>query len=85
MGMTADEYRNIVINRDDEKLSQITDSVEYKEFYFLLKVRLNKFNDSTKKKFTANKVERFSKKSDVNRMMADIKMRLNIIRNNKGI
>ena len=82
MGMTADEYRNVLINRDDERLGQISDNVEYKEFYFLLKVRLNKFNDSTKKKFTANKVERFVKKNDVNRMLTDIKLRLNKIRNN---
>ena len=31
-----DDYRNILVNRDDEKLNQISDSVEYKEYYFLL-------------------------------------------------
>lgn len=76
MNMTADDYRNILISRDDEKLDQITDSIEYKEFYFLLKVRLNRFNDSTKKKFTANKIERVIKKNDTLRLIGDIKAKL---------
>ena len=78
MNMTADDYRNVLINRDDEKLNQISESVEYKEFYFLLKVRLNKFNDTTKKKFTANKIEKISKKEDTLRLVNDIKMKLKI-------
>lgn len=78
MNMNADDYRNILINRDEEKLSQISEGVEYKEFYFLLKVRLNKFNDTTKKKFTANKIEAINKKEDTGRMVTDIKNKLNI-------
>ena len=78
MNMSADEYRNILVNRDDEKLNQISESVEYKEFYFLLKVRLNKFNDTTKKKFTANKIERINKKDDTGRLLTDIKNKLKI-------
>ena len=76
MNMSADDYRNILINRDDEKLNQISENIEYKEFYFLLKVRLNKFNDSTKKKFTANKIERINRKEDTERMVGDIKIKL---------
>ena len=78
MNMSADDYRNILINRDDEKLNQISESVEYKEFYFLLKVRLNKFNETTKKKFTANKIEKINKKEDTGRLVNDIKMKLKI-------
>ena len=78
MNMSADDYRNILINRDDEKLNQISESVEYKEFYFLLKVRLNKFNDTTKKKFTATKIEKINKKEETGRLVGDIKMKLKI-------
>jgi len=78
MNMNADEYRNILVNRDDEKLNQISDSIEYKEFYFLLKVRLNKYNDTTKKKFTANKIERINKKEDIGRLVNDIKRKFKI-------
>ena len=78
MNMSADDYRNILINRDEEKLSQISEGVEYKEFYFLLKVRLNKFNDSTKKKFTANNIEKINKKEDTSRLVNDIKNKLKI-------
>ena len=78
MNMTADDYRNILVNRDDEKLNQISDSVEYKEYYFLLKVRLNKFNDTTKKKFTANKIEKINKKEETGRLVNDIKIKLKI-------
>ena len=78
MDMSADDYRNILINRDDEKLNQISDSVEYKEYYFLLKVRLNKVNDTTKKKFTANKIEKINKKEETGRLVNDIKIKLKI-------
>ena len=78
MNMSADDYRNILVNRDDEKLNQINESVEYKEFYFLLKVRLNKFNDTTKKKITANKIERINKKDDIGRLLNDIKKNFKI-------
>jgi len=78
MNMNADDYRNILINRDDEKLNQISENVEYKQFYFLLKVRLNKYNDNTKKKFTANKIEKINKKEDTQRMIGDIKIKLKI-------
>ena len=78
MNINADDYRNILVNRDEEKLGQISEGVEYKEFYFLLKVRLNKYKKKKKKKFTATKIERINKKEDTNRLVNDIKMRLKI-------
>lgn len=78
MNMNADDYRNILVNRDEEKLNQISENIEYKEYYFLLKVRLNKFNESVKKKFTANKIEIVNKKEDTGRLINDIKSKLNI-------
>ena len=75
MNISADDYRNILVNRDEEKLSQISEGVEYKEFYFLLKVKLNKYNDKTKKKFTATKIEKINKKENIGRLINDIKMK----------
>ena len=75
MNINADDYRNILVNRDEEKLGQISEGVEYKEFYFLLKVRLNKYNDTTKKKFTATKIEKVNKKENTIKLVNDIKMR----------
>ena len=75
MNISADDYRNILVNRDEEKLSQISEGVEYKEFYFLLKVKLNKYNDTTKKKFTATKIEKINKKENIGRLINDIKMK----------
>ena len=78
MNISADDYRNILVNRDEEKLGQISEGVEYKEFYFLLKVRLNKYNDTTKKKFTATKIEKINKKENTTKLINDIKMKLGI-------
>ena len=75
MNISADDYRNILVNRDEEKLSQISEGVEYKEFYFLLKVKLNKYNDTTKKKFTATKIEKINKKENIGRLINDIKLK----------
>ena len=76
MNVTADDYRNIFINRDEQKLNQISENIEYKEFYFLLKVRLNRYNENTKKKFTANKIERIIKKADIERLVNEIKAKM---------
>ena len=62
MNISADDYRNILVNRDEEKLSQISEGVEYKEFYFLLKVKLNKYNDTTKKNLLRQKLKKLIKK-----------------------
>ena len=78
MNINADDYRNILVNRDEEKLGQISEGVEYKEFYFLLKVRLNKYNDTTKKKFTATKIEKINKKENTIRLINDIKIKFGI-------
>ena len=78
MNINADDYRNILVNRDEEKLGQISEGVEYKEFYFLLKVRLNKYNDTTKKKFTATKIDKINKKENTGRLINDIKMKFGI-------
>ena len=75
MNISADDYRNILVNRDEEKLSQISEGVEYKEFYFLLKVKLNKYNNKKKKKFTATKIEKINKKENIGRLINDIKMK----------
>ena len=76
MNFTPDDYRNILINRDEPKLSQISENIEYQEFYFLLKVRLNRFNENTKKKFTANKIEKIIKRNDIERLVNEIKSKI---------
>ena len=79
MNINADNYRNILVNRDEEKLRQISEGVEYKEFYFLLRVRFYKYNDDiTKKKFTATKIEKINKKENTGRLINDIKMKFGI-------
>ena len=78
MNMSADDYRNILINKDNEKLNQIIENVEYKEFYFLLKIWLNKFNNTINKEFTVIKIKKINKKEEIGRLVGDIKKKLKI-------
>ena len=79
MAMNAKEYRNLYIKKDIIKMHQINESLEYQQFYFLLKINFKKFNNVNKVNLKAVKIEKFNKKEDTERLLNDIKFKLNIL------
>lgn len=55
--MKPDEYKDILFRNDSEKLREISESIEFKEFYFWVKPKMQIYNNSTKKKIYGYKIE----------------------------
>ena len=74
--MNAEEYRQLLIDRDDQKINELTGNIQYKEFIFLLKVKSQEYNDVVKKKFTASKIEEVDNKEESIRLLNEFKEKL---------
>ena len=71
--MNAGEYRKLLIDRNDDKINEITGNIQYKEFYFLLKVKNQEYNDVIKRKFTATKIEELDCLKESMRLLEEFK------------
>ncbi|MCQ2820921.1 MAG: hypothetical protein MJ252_26990 [archaeon] len=59
--MPAEEYKEYVLGRDQEKLREISEDIEYKEFIFWVKAKNQTYGGNTKKRINASKVEPIKK------------------------
>jgi len=76
--MSAKEYKELIKEKDKEqdKLNKISHEIELKQFYILVKVKINNFNNQTKKKFSAVKIENVEKDAEINRLSLEISSQL---------
>ena len=71
--MNAGEYRKLLIDRNDDKINELTGNIQYKEFYFILKVKNQEYNDVIKRKFTATKIEELDCLKESMRLLEEFK------------
>lgn len=74
--MSAGDYRALLINRDEDKLRAISGRIENNDFYFLVKPKVQKFNNIPKKKFSVNKIENVEQGKEAYRLLEQIKEKL---------
>ena len=74
--MSAGDYRALLINRDEDKLRAISGRIENNDFYFLVKTKVQKFNNIPKKKFSVNKIENVEQGKEAYRLLEQIKEKL---------
>ena len=74
--MSAGDYRALLINRDEDKLRAISGRIENNDFYFLVKPKVQKFNNIPKKKFSVNKIENVEPGKEAYRLLEQIKEKL---------
>lgn len=55
--ISAEEYRNVLLTNDSDKLREINKNIEFKTFYFTVKAKIQQFNGNLKKKIYAYKFE----------------------------
>jgi replication factor A1 len=55
--ITAEDYKDLLQERDQFKLQEITSAIEFKTFYFYVKPKLHFYNSVPKKKLYAYKIE----------------------------
>ena len=76
LNMTAGNYRALLINRDEDKLRAISCRIENNDFYFLVKPKVQKFNNIPKKKFSVNKIENVDMRKEAYRLLEQLKEKL---------
>ena len=69
MKCTAEEYKNILESRDEEKLKEITHKVEFKVFNFWVKPKIQTYNTVSKKKLYAYRIEPYNEKNEAHKLI----------------
>ena len=69
MKCTAEEYKNILESRDEEKLRELTHKVEFKVFNFWVKPKIQTYNTVSKKKLYAYRIEPYNEKTEAHKLV----------------
>ena len=78
MKMTAEEYKNILKDKNIYKLKEISNMIEFKQFYFWVKPKLQMYNTTSKKKLYAFKIESVDNKIESKKIIKYLNDLLNI-------
>jgi replication factor A1 len=78
MKMTAEEYKDVLFSRDEDKLKQISNDLEFKTFLFNIRPKLHFYNSLPKKKLYVNRTEPVDTVSEANRLILKLKADLNL-------
>ena len=69
MKCTAEEYKDFLKNRDEDKLKELTQGIEFKVFNFWIKPKLQTYNTVSKKKLYAYRIEPFNEKNEAHKLV----------------
>jgi hypothetical protein len=72
LGISAEEYRNLLDSGNEEKMNNLQKKVEFKTFIFQIKPKVSFFNNSLKKKLQILNIEPLDIKNDFNRLLKAI-------------
>lgn len=64
MQCTANEYRELLLNQDENTLREISNRLEFEDYYFYVKPKFNFYNGVTKKKLMVTKFEKVQKEKE---------------------
>ena len=69
MKCTAEEYKDFLKNRDEDKLKELTLGIEFKVFNFWVKPKLQTYNTISKKKLYAYRIEPYNEKNEAHKLV----------------
>lgn len=69
LGVTAEEYKDLILNKDDTKLKDITDKIEFKTFNFIGKAKTQIYNGMEKKRLNVYRYEEIDKGGEARRIV----------------
>ena len=64
LGVTAEEYKDLVNNKEETRLREISDKIEFKKFMFIGKPKLQVYNNMTKKRLNVYRFEEIKGKEE---------------------
>ena len=69
MKCTAEEYKDFLQNRDEKKLKELTQGIEFRVFNFWIKPKLQTYNTISKKKLYAYRIEPYDEKNEAHKLV----------------
>ena len=69
MKCTAEEYKDFLQNRDEKKLKELTQGIEFRVFNFWIKPKLQTYNTISKKKLYAYRIERYDEQNEAHKLV----------------
>ena len=69
LNVPVQEYKEIIVNNDQTKISEINDKIEFKEFIFIGKVRINTYNNVSKKRISVYRVDEINNKVESEKLI----------------
>ena len=69
LNVPVQEYKEIIVNNDQTKISEINDKIEFKEFIFIGKVRINTYNNISKKRISVFRVDEINQKNESEKLI----------------
>ena len=74
----CEEYKDLVLNRDEIKLKELSTSLEFQTYMFVVKPKLNIYNNVPKKKLNVFRLEPIDKSSEGKKMAKNLQSLLSI-------
>jgi replication factor A1 len=72
LNISAEEYRELVVNNNKHKLNELTSRIEYQSYYFQIRIKMSTYNDVLKKKINVFKTCKIDPAFDFGRMFNSI-------------
>jgi hypothetical protein len=77
-GMKCEDYKDMMNQSDELKQRKLQNEINFKQFYFLLKPKLNTFNNTTRKRIVVLKIDPIDTNAETNRLVDKIAQALTI-------
>ena len=78
LGVTAEDYREIIMTNNQNKLKEISSNLEFQKFFFLVKVKISSFNSILKRKINVYKSEKINFKCESDRISMNLALTFNL-------
>ena len=69
LGMSVDEYKEMIINNDQSKINEISKKIDFKEYIFIGKVKITTYNNISKKKISVYRCEEINQKIESEKLI----------------
>lgn len=70
--VTSEEYKDFVENKDEARLDQITEYLEFREFYFLMKPKIHVYNSVSKRKLNVYRIDTVDSLQEIKRILKNL-------------
>jgi replication factor A1 len=75
--ISCEEYKDLIFGKNEDKLNEITNNLEFKKFYFVVKPMRQEYNHVTKKKLNCYKLDEIDHAEEAKRILKNLTGLLN--------